>query len=112
MIVLLTESSLLADGRFPIDKASVAVTMWVLAIAFLILQVSNVRYVKPTKELIGWGLVGTFALMAVVRKPVLVFCLSSCIAIAFYAVVLPFLTMRQTPAEEEEEEEAPVELRR
>jgi len=112
MIVLLTESPMLADGRFPIDKGSVAVVMWVLAIAFLLLQVSNVRYVKPTKELIGWGLAGTFALMAIMGKPVLVFCLSSCVAIAFYAVVMPFLTMRQVTVEEEEEEEAPVELRR
>jgi CDP-diacylglycerol--serine O-phosphatidyltransferase len=107
LIVLLTESSML-PGWFPIDKASLAVVMWVFATAFLVLQVSSVRYAKPTKEMIGGGLFGALVVMVLVREPLLGFCLSTAAALLLYAVALPIYVHGAMPEEDEEE---PVKLR-
>ena len=108
LIILLTESGML-PGWFPLDSASLAVAMWAFALVFLFLQISNVRYAKPTKEMVGGGLFASFALMVAVRQPLLGFCLNATAALLFYAVVLPIYVHGTMPVEEEDED--PVEVR-
>lgn len=111
MLILFSESSILLEGKFFLDKPTVVLLMWVCTIAFLLLQVSNVRYAKPTKEMIAVGLIGAALLMAVMRNPVLGFCLATCIALLVFAFAVPFHLLRHLE-EEDAEEEHPVKLRR
>jgi len=111
MFVILTESPMLDDVAFPLQQTQLASLMWVCAIAFLLLQVSNVRYAKPTKEMIGLGLLVLFMLILVFGRPELTFCLASCAALLLFAFAGPLYVNEQL-ADEETEEEAPVEVHR
>lgn len=112
MYVILTESNTLAEGKFFLDHGPLALVMWACTFAFLILQVSRVRYAKPTKEVIGFGLLATVVLMAVMGRPVLAFCIGTCVGLCFFAFAVPFYVHGNFPEEEEDSEEQPVEVRR
>jgi len=104
MLVLLTESTLLDDGRYLLDRGALILLMWLVAFAFLLLQVTNIRYAKPHKEWIGFALGVTVVAMFVTGKPALAFCICTCISMFFFALVMPFLF--HTREDESDEEEA------
>jgi CDP-diacylglycerol--serine O-phosphatidyltransferase len=110
MFVLFTESDLLIDTPFAFPHGPLVLVMWSCAIAFLLLQVSNVRYAKPTKEMIGLGLAATLVLMLATGRLVAAFCVGTCFALFFFAFFGPFLVRGMV--EEDSDEEEPVTVRR
>jgi CDP-diacylglycerol---serine O-phosphatidyltransferase len=108
LYAILAESSLLENSHFELDRGPLALMMWACAFAFLVLQVSNVRYAKPPRELIGFGLVANLVLTVIIGRPLLVFCCSPCAAILFFAFLGPLLIPVPDEQAEEEGDEEPV----
>ncbi|MBN1557114.1 MAG: CDP-alcohol phosphatidyltransferase family protein [Lentisphaerae bacterium] len=65
--------------------------MWLFTILFLLLQLSNVRYVKPRKEFLAAGMALALVILLAFGYAVGLLCLIICLALLAYALTGPFL---------------------
>jgi CDP-diacylglycerol--serine O-phosphatidyltransferase len=115
MFAIITESGGFGQEWLSISGGPMAVAVWSCSLAFLLLQVSNVRYAKPTKTplFFAGGLV--MIMMLFLKQEVMA--LASLVIAAyaiFYGFLTPFLPKPALAAEvleEEDEEEEPADLR-
>lgn len=54
MFIFVSESGLYNSERLVLHEGPLATVVWTCTILFLVLQVSNIRYPKPTKALVGF----------------------------------------------------------
>lgn len=117
MFVFSTESSLLREDVFNLAGWPLAALVWTVSVAMLLLQVSTVRYSKPTKAPLFFAAGIAMVMMLFLKAEV---ALVSSLAIAaygvFYAFISPFMPrhtalVEAAAEEEEDEEEEPVHLR-
>lgn len=117
MFVFSTESSLLREDVFNLAGGPLAALVWTVSVAMLLLQVSTVRYSKPTKAPLFFAAGIAMVMMLFLKAEV---ALVSSLAIAaygvFYAFISPFMPrhtalVEAAAEEEEDEEEEPVHLR-
>ena len=82
---------------------------WASSLAFAVLQVSNVQYVKASRDSLLLAVSSMLVLMLLTRRPAPVFAATFFITLTAYAFVGPLLARRarRIAAEEEEEEPAP-----
>jgi CDP-diacylglycerol--serine O-phosphatidyltransferase len=111
LFVVVTESGLLNDGRITLSSGPLAALVWTCSLAFLGLQVSNVRYGKPTKAPIFFLCGILFVLMLFMKVEIAV---ASALAMSaygfFYAFISPFLPRHDHLLGDEGDEE-PVTVR-
>ncbi len=115
MFAIMTETGGFGAEWLSITGGPLAVVVWSCSLAFLLLQVSTVRYTKPTKGplFFAGGLV--MIAMLFLKQEVMS---AAALAIACYAIYYGFLTpffpkhaaLMETAGEEDEEEE-PADLR-
>jgi len=111
MFVFISQTGLLDDEHLSLADGPLATLVWTCSVAFLFLQVSNVRYGKPTKTPL-------FFLSGILLVVLLFFKLQFAVASAawmccyafFYAFISPFLPKHDLVPDDEEEEH-PVTLR-
>lgn len=84
--VLMVEQNLLDWPGPVVDHGVLTVAFWVPAFAFLLLQVSNVRYLKPSRRQLATALSATVALMLVLGHPTLGFCLGTAASVLLYVI--------------------------
>lgn len=106
--VVIAERELLDTPAFTVPKAVLAVVFWVPALAFLVLQVSNVPYFKPSKERLGISMAITVAAMVVTGHPAASFYVCMMLTLATYAVAGLVAARHHVTAAEDEEEDVPV----
>jgi CDP-diacylglycerol--serine O-phosphatidyltransferase len=113
MFVFITQCGILSEEHLSLTDGPLATLVWTCSVAFLFLQVSNVRYGKPTKAP-AFFLSGVLVvLLLFVRLEVAVAAaIWMCMYGFFYAFVTPFLPKHDIVLDEEDdEEEEPVTLR-
>jgi CDP-diacylglycerol--serine O-phosphatidyltransferase len=111
MFVFISQTGMLDDEHLSLADGPLATLVWTCSVAFLFLQVSNVRYGKPTKTPL-------FFLSGILLVVLLFFKLQFAVASAawmcayafFYAFISPFLPKHDLVPDDEEEEQ-PVTLR-
>ena len=113
MFAIITETGGFGHEWLSITGGPLAAVVWSCSLAFLLLQVSNVRYIKPTKAplFFAGGLV--MILMLFLKQEVMA---TASLVIAAYAIYYGFLTplfprhaaALESAAEEEEEEPADI----
>ncbi len=114
LFVFITQSGIVDEEWFSLHHGPLATFVWATVLVFTALQVSHVRYAKPTKDpaiLIPFGL---FVIMLFARLEVAVTsALAMCAYLFIYGYISPFFHRRHLLVmdEEEEEEEAPVSVR-
>lgn len=113
MWVYVTQSGVLDEEWFNLHKGPLAVFVWTCVLAFTVLQVSHIRYSKPTKDPLF--LVPCILMVSLLFLGVhvgAVGALAMCSYAFLYAFVSPFIHRRHTlvVVEEEEDEEEPVEV--
>lgn len=106
LFVFVTESGILQGEQISLRDGPLATLVWTCSVAFLFLQVSNVRYIKPTKApaIFVGGIVGTLLLFFKLEVAV-VSALGMCAYGFFYAFISPFLPKHALELEEDEEDE-------
>ncbi len=121
MLVFITQSGLLREDLFNLSSGPLAALVWTISVVFLVLQVSTVRYSKPTKAPLFFFAGIAMVLMLFVKSAELA--LVSALAIAaygvFYGLISPFMPKHAAlvdaaaaaPVGEEEDEEDPVHFR-
>ena len=83
--------------------------MWVCAVVFVALQLSNVTYTKPTRTMLLVALGITIPAMLIFGRPRLIFCLATGVTLLLYVVVVPLRDRRQALADAAAEDaEAPL----
>ncbi len=90
-----------------IDRGAALVVSWVIAFGLLVLQVSNVRYLKPSRRHLRTAMLVALALMAVTGYPLTVFCLGTAASLFVY-VVGGLVRHHERVLEVEDEEEVPL----
>lgn len=112
MFVFATESDLLAGVGFSLEEGPLASLAWTCTVVFVLLQVSHLRYAKPTKTPIAFFTCSVFVVLLFLKVQIAVAsALAICMGLFFYAVVSPFLPRPvETPDLEldEGEDEEPV----
>ena len=108
--IVMAERELLDLPWLTVPKGVLAVVFWVPAFAFLLLQLSNVPYVKPSKERLGAAMGITILAMAVTGHAQATFYI--CMALTLVTYVVAGLVSHRAhaaiPADEDEEEEEDV----
>jgi CDP-diacylglycerol--serine O-phosphatidyltransferase len=114
MFVFATESQLVDPAWFNLHHGPVATLAWTSVLAFTFLQVSRVRYAKPTKDPVFLAACVLVVLLLFARVQMAVASALTICAYGFmYAFVSPFLRRRRAlMLVEEEQEEKPVSLSR
>lgn len=115
MFVFVVESGLFNMGDRVLHAGPLAVLVWTCSVLFLVLQVSNIRYPKPTKAMIGFVPSILFVLFLFLRLQVavasaLTIC-ASCFVYAFITPLFPRNVDLNAILDETEEEEAEPTLR-
>lgn len=119
MFVFVTQSGLLREDLFTLSAGPLAAMVWTVSVVFLVLQVSNVRYAKPTKAPLFF-FAGIAVVMMLFMKAEIA--LVAALAIAgygiFYGLITPFMPRHAALVEQaaavpvdEEDEEDPVHFR-
>lgn len=106
VFVLLQETDMAGAARPLLVEGPLHIVMWIITVVLLLLQLSRIRYAKPTRGPVMLGVVATVVLMVVLRNPALVLCVATCVGLLFYTLVFPFL-YRERVAEEDWEQEQP-----
>ena len=106
------------DGQswFSIASGPMAALVWTASLAFLLLQVSNVRYSKPTKAPMAFAFGLIMIMMLFLKQQVMV---AAAMAFAAYAIYYGFLTpfcpkhaaLLETAGDEADEEDEPADIR-
>jgi CDP-diacylglycerol---serine O-phosphatidyltransferase len=92
MFVFVAESGLFNTERYALQHGPMASLVWTCTVLFLVLQVSNIRYPKPTKALIGFIPCILFVLFLFLKMQVAVAsALTICASCFIYAFVTPLL---------------------
>jgi len=90
MFIFVAESGLLNTERYALQSGPLAVLVWTCTVLFLILQVSNIRYPKPTKALIGFVPCILFVMFLFLKLQVAVAsALTICASCFVYAFITP-----------------------
>lgn len=93
MFIFVAESGLFNTERDVLQAGPMATVVWTCTVLFLILQVSNIRYPKPTKALIGFipcVLIITFLFLQMqVAVAAALTILASCFIYAFVTPLFP-----------------------
>ncbi len=111
MFVFIFQSDLLSDATLSLAHGPLATFVWGCSAAFLFLQVSNVRYGKPTKTpaiFISGIIMITLLFLRVEIAVAAAFAL--CVYGVYYAFISPFLPRQQTSVDSSEEEEEAVSI--
>lgn len=89
LFIFITESGLMNENVCTLAKGPLATTVWTCSLLFAVLQVSNIRYPKPTKDLIGFlpCLAVVMMLFAQLRIAV-----AAAIAMSVYGFIYAFIT--------------------
>lgn len=120
MFVFITQSGLLREDIFNLAAGPLAALVWTISTVFLVLQVSTLRYAKPTKAPLFFFAGIAMVLMLFVREEVaLVSALAMCGYGLFYGLISPFMPKHEaivdaaaaTPIPEHEDEDDPVHFR-
>jgi len=112
MFVLLMESDVWAGGSDSfLRQIPLPQIMWPLIFASLVLQVSNIPYVKPSKELVGLALALTVLGMLITHRPAMAFALGTCASMLAFMVIGPALVRHQTIHDDSDSEE-PISVQR
>ena len=113
MFVFITQSGFVSEEKLSLTDGPLATLVWTCSVAFLFLQVSNVRYGKPTKAP-AFFLSGILVvLLLFVRVEVAsAAAIWICMYGFFYAFITPFLPKHDIElVPDDEDEEHPVTLR-
>lgn len=115
MFIFVAESGLFNTERYVLQEGPMATMVWTCTILFLILQVSNIRYPKPTKALIGFipcilFVMFLFLKMQVAVASALTIC-ASCFVYAFITPLFPKHADLNAILDDSEEEEPEPTLR-
>jgi CDP-diacylglycerol--serine O-phosphatidyltransferase len=106
LFVLATEIGVLDDAWFNLHRGPMANLVWTSVLAFTVLQVSHVRYIKPTKDpaVMSAGVFLTAMLFLGARFAV-ASALTICAYGFFYAFISPFFKRQHVALDEESESE-------
>ena len=111
MFIFVAEAGLFDTERYVLHHGPMATVVWTCTLLFLILQISNIRYPKPTKALIGFIPCILFVTFLFLHMQVAVAsALTICVSCFIYAFVTPLfprhadLASLLDDAEEEEPE--------
>lgn len=108
MFVLVSQSSnaWVTASSFTYDVF--VIYAWTCSMLFVMLQVSNVAYIKPRRDSLMLAISVMLVLMLVTRRPAPVFAVTFFVLLSGYAFISPFLARRTLRAlsEPEEDEEA------
>lgn len=111
MFIFVSESGMFHNERLSLHEGPMAAVVWTCTILFLILQVSNIRYPKPTKALIGFIpciLIVTFLFLQMqVAVAAALTILVSCFIYAFITPLFPRHTDLSAILADDSEEEEP-----
>ena len=115
MFIFVAESGLFNTERSVLHSGPMARLVWTCTVLFLVLQVSNIRYPKPTKALIGFipcilFIVFLFLHMQIAVASALTIC-ASCFIYAFITPLFPKNVDFSTILDDSEEEEPEPTLR-
>jgi CDP-diacylglycerol--serine O-phosphatidyltransferase len=112
LFIFAWQSGLFSEEHLSLTEGPLATLVWTCSVAFLFLQVSNVRYGKPTKAPLFF-LASIFMVLLLFYK--LQFAVAAALGMCaygfFYAVISPFLPKHDLVPEDDEEEEEPVRVR-
>lgn len=116
MFAIITETGGFGAEWLSITGGPLAVVVWSCSLAFLLLQVSNVRYTKPTKGPLFFAAGLVMIMMLFLKQEIMA---AASLAIASYAIYYGFLTpffpkhaaLMEAAGDEEEEEEEPADIR-
>ena len=112
LCVFATESDLLAGVGLSLEEGPLAALVWACTVVFVLLQVSHLRYAKPTKTPVVFFTCSVFVLLLFLKTQIAVAsALAMCTGLFFYAVVSPFLPKPMEAPElelDEAEDEEPV----
>lgn len=118
MFVFASQSGLVREDVITLSSGPLAALVWTVSVAMLLLQVSTVRYTKPTKApLFFAGGIAMVVMLFLKAEVALVSSLAIAAYGVFYAFISPFMprhaALVEAAAEEvdEDEEEEPVHLR-
>lgn len=118
MFVFATQSGLVHEDLFNLSSGPLAALVWTVSVAMLLLQVSKVRYSKPTKApLFFAGGIAMVLMLFLKAEVAMVSSLAICAYGVFYAFISPFMprhtALVEAAAEEddEDEDEDPVRVR-
>lgn len=90
MFIFVAEAGLFDTERYVLHHGPMATVVWTCTLLFLILQVSNIRYPKPTKVLIGFIPCILFVTFLFLHMQVAVAsALTICVSCFIYAFVTP-----------------------
>jgi CDP-diacylglycerol--serine O-phosphatidyltransferase len=115
MLILVSNSTNPWVERSGLSYDIFFVLAWACSLVFILLQVSNVGYVKPRKDTLMLAISVMLVLMLLTRRPAPVFAVTFFILFFTYAFVTPLLARRAQRAmadQEEDEEEEPAHLER
>ena len=112
MLTFIVQSDLTNDPRVSLSHGPMAIIAWTCSAAMLFLQISNVRYGKPSKTPILFvGGIVMVALLFLRQDAALASALAMCAYVFFYAFITPFLPKHHDAIvgddEDAEEEEEP-----
>jgi CDP-diacylglycerol--serine O-phosphatidyltransferase len=102
MFILMSQSNSMAV-REVMQHGALSAVMWLCALAFIVLQVSNVPYRKPGRDAVILGSTAVLVLMLFTGRPVAAAVIVYFVALFAYAFVSPFLTHEDLGEEEEDE---------
>lgn len=106
MMIFVVESRLVDDEIFTLAHGPFAAFVWGCAVVMLVLQVSQVRYPKHTKDLMFFVPSSFLVLLLFLRVQLGVSAaLAMCVYGFVYAFVTPFLPRHRAVVDESEEEE-------
>ncbi|MBN1268464.1 MAG: CDP-diacylglycerol--serine O-phosphatidyltransferase [Kiritimatiellae bacterium] len=114
LFTFVTESGLVDETWISLRSGPLAVFVWICVLVFTVLQVSHIRYAKPTKDPVAMIPCAVLILLLFLKVQIAVASALTMCAYGFvYAFVSPFFRRRHVLVitEDEEEEEEPVSLR-
>ncbi len=105
LVVFVVESGVLDQEFFSLSRGPFAAFIWTSAVAMLLLQISHIRYSKPTKELIVFVPSMFLVLLLFLKTEVAISAaLAMCVYGFVYAFISPFLPGHAVVIEDAEEE--------
>ena len=112
-IVLVSESGLIQAEWMSLTHGPAATFVWAVAVMFTLLQVSHVRYEKPTKApVIFAGCLAAVACLFMPLEVAVAAAIGICGAMFIFGFVTPFLPKHEVVIEiEDPEEDEPVPVR-
>jgi CDP-diacylglycerol--serine O-phosphatidyltransferase len=100
LFVFVTQSGLLREDIFTLQGGPLAALVWTISLVMLVLQVSTIRYAKPTKAPLFFFAGLAMVLMLFLQAEIaLVSALAMCAYGLFYAFVSPFLPRHESVVE-------------